>query len=158
MLDLLKKNQFFYSKFNNILFKKGKKYNTEKLFNDFFIFSKKNKMRYNNITSLNKLFLKKIPFGSSRQKRFGKGYKEVPFFFSVSRGYKEIFKNILCTSSSSIGNKSNKISNSLLFKRFFYMLSSFNRRSLLSGSKETKFLRDGFNSLKISKSNYKLQW
>lgn len=156
MLDILKKNQFFYSKFNNILFKKGKKYNTERIFNSFFIFSKKNKMKYNNITSLNKLFLKKIPFGVSRQKRFGKSFKEVPFFFSVSRGYNEIFKNILC--DFNINNKNSRFSNSILFKRFFYIISSYNRKSLYSGSKETKFLKDGFNSLKISKSNYRFQW
>lgn len=156
MLDILKKNQLFYSKFNNILFKKGKKCNTEKIFNSFFIFSKKNKMRYNNITSLNQLFLKKIPFGVSRQKRFGKGYKGVPFFFSISRGYNEILKNILC--DSNINNKNSEVSNSILFKRFFYIISSYNRKSLYYGSKETKFLKDSFNSLKVSKSNYKFQW
>lgn len=157
MLNLLKKNHFFYLKFNNILFKKGKKFNTERILNNFFVFSKKNKMFYSNSSLLNRLFLKKIPFGHSKQKRFGKNYKNIPFFFTLSRGYKEIVKNIL--SVNSVSSKSKKVSSSIIFKRFIRSLSLYNHKSNFSNNtKEIKFLKDHFNSLRFSKFNYRLQW
>lgn len=153
MNKLLKKNFYFCSKFNNVLFKKGKKYNSEKIFNNFFLYSKKNKNLINNVSSLNKLFLKKMPFGTSKSKRFGKNYKEVPYFFSISRGYKEILKNIF-TKDVFINKKT---STSVVLKRFFLLLSQYNRKQY-TNPKEVRFLKDYFLSLKLNKSHYKFQW